>query len=181
MPSTDFQLFEKHIRNTMNFFTKKFMDMLGESPEVRKTISEETRAIEAIIIESCKPNIENVVNDQIEKSLSIPPNVVLPYDRVHIQNSKPITEVEQEIKELLNMSNQNILFMKYLEEELESYRATDVIEDEYRSFVSSIAETDSYNMNILLETLKKMETRSKTSWRPFLNLANKLLINLTVR
>lgn len=101
------------------------MELINEAkPEAVENIKSSINQIEKQILKSTESGIQRIVNMEVEKSLDIPENVVLPTDRAQLKQTKndEIYGLERECDELSKVMLQNAIFMKHLKKEIDSYQ-----------------------------------------------------------
>ncbi|KAL7039322.1 hypothetical protein ACKWTF_009863 [Chironomus riparius] len=130
----NFQFFRNQLNKSMQFITSKFMDQIKDAkvPDTLENLTNSLNQVEFNILESTKSNIQYIVNDDVEKLLNIPENVILPTDRAQTKqfSSDCIYELEKECDELGAILLQNASFIKHLSAELNSYEIQGLLEHE---------------------------------------------------
>ncbi|KAG5678753.1 hypothetical protein PVAND_008398 [Polypedilum vanderplanki] len=129
----NFQFINEQIEKTMQFMNNRFYDMLKDiKPEMKDIITQATKEVAEKIKEGCKENIDKV-NTQIEDMLSIPNNVILPIDKIKLTMPKTeenIEDLEKDLNEMLKITQENALFITYLEKEYNSYAIKNILDYE---------------------------------------------------
>lgn len=144
----------------MQFMNNRFYDMMKNlKPDIKDLITQATKEVADKVKECCKKDVENV-NSKIEELLSIPDNVILPIDKVKLtvpKTEESIENLEKDVKELIRITQENALFITYLEKEYNSYAIKDILEFEDKL----IAKAEEYlsipcDVGIDLETSRKL-------------------------
>lgn len=96
----------------MDYMNTLFFNLIKDiKPEIKEKIQANTKLIARNISEGCKENLEKLVNEQIQKSLSIPDNVILHND--HYQSikttEKDLAALEAEVNELKDVMKMVLL------------------------------------------------------------------------
>jgi coenzyme F420-reducing hydrogenase delta subunit len=89
----------------MDYMNTIFFNLIKDiKPEMEEKIRDITKLVARNISESCKENLDRLVNAKVEKSLSIPNNVILHKDRVQTMKSSEsdLKVLEEEVRELSN-------------------------------------------------------------------------------
>lgn len=97
----------------MDYMNTIFFNLIKDiKPEMKEKIQEITKLVANNISESCKENLDKLVNSQVEKSLSIPDNVILHHDRIKAikTTENDLNTLEAEVMELNNLINAVKLF-----------------------------------------------------------------------
>lgn len=96
-------------------------------PQANDNIKSCINQIEKNILKSTESNLQRIVNMEVEKSLYIPENVILPTDRAQLKliTNDEINELENECENLNKTLIQNAIFMKHLKQEIDSYKLDD--------------------------------------------------------
>ena len=109
------------------------MDQIKDAkPDTLENLKNSLNQVEFNILESTKSSIQHIVNDDFEKLLNIPENVILPTDRAQTKpfSSDCIYELEEKCDELAVTMLENASFIKYLSSELDSYEIQGLLEHE---------------------------------------------------
>ncbi|CAG9799283.1 unnamed protein product [Chironomus riparius] len=115
---------KKQVNKSMQTISKRFMDLMNKGKlEAVENVKSSINQIEQFIIKSTESNIQHIVNMEVEKALNIPENVILPTDRAQLKLDpyEEIYDLEQECDNLGNILIQNAIFLKHLNNELNSY------------------------------------------------------------
>jgi len=118
------EFFRKQVNKSIQTISKKCMELINEArPEAVENIKSSINQIEREILKSTESDIQQIVNMEVEKSLDIPENVILPTDRAQLRHTKSdeIYGLERECDELSKVMLQNAIFMKHLKKEIDSY------------------------------------------------------------
>lgn len=94
------------INATMDYMNTLFFNLIKDiKPEMKEKIQDITKLVAHNISESCKENLDKLVNAQVEKSLSIPDNVILHHDRLQTikTTEKDLNALEAEVLGLSNV------------------------------------------------------------------------------
>lgn len=122
-------------------------------PDIKEKIKSTTSEIAKKINDNFSLVIENTVNAQVEDLLSIPDNVLLSFDRVHLNptTAEELQKLEDECNELSKTFKQNALFINLLENEWNSYDVQELLDEE--DVLINKAE-DFININLDTDLLK---------------------------
>lgn len=118
----------KQVSKSIQTISKRFMDFMNKArPEAHDNIRSCINRVEKSILKSTGSNLQQIVNMEVEKSLNIPENVILPTDRAQLKLSSndEIIELENECENLNKLLIQNAIFVKHLKREIDSYKKLD--------------------------------------------------------